>query len=93
MDAYMRLSRHFGRRQNYCANCHGYGLLASGHIDVVVEANLGVYDYMAVVPVVEGAGGKISDWDGNALSLNSDGRVLATGDPARHAEALAILAG
>lgn len=93
MDAYRRLSGYFGRRQNFCTNCHGYGLLASGHIDVVVEANTGVYDVMAVVPVVEGAGGKITDWDGNALTMESGGTVLATGDPARHAEALAVLAG
>ena len=93
MDSYLRLSKYFGRRQNFCTNCHGYGLLASGHIDVVVEANTGIYDFMAVVPVVEGAGGKITDWDGNALTLTSNGTVLATGDPTRHAEALAILAG
>jgi fructose-1,6-bisphosphatase/inositol monophosphatase family enzyme len=42
------------------------------------------YDYCALVPVVEGAGGKISDWAGRPLTLNSDGRVLAVGDPALH---------
>jgi inositol-phosphate phosphatase / L-galactose 1-phosphate phosphatase / histidinol-phosphatase len=92
-DAYTRLARNFGRRQIFSGNCVAAGLLASGHIDVMVESNNGVYDFMALVPVVEGAGGRITDWHGNALSMESDGTVLATGDPTLHDEALAILAG
>ncbi len=75
----------------YGADCYAYGLLASGHTDVVVEADLKPYDYAALVPVVEGAGGIITDWDGKPLTLSSDGRVVAAGDPAIHAQALAIL--
>lgn len=91
-DAYTRLATNFGRRQIFSGNCVAAGLLASGHIDVMVESNNGIYDFMALVPVVEGAGGKITDWDGNVLSMDSDGTVLATGDPSLHDQALAILA-
>lgn len=75
----------------YGADCYAYGLLASGHTDVVVEADLKPYDYAALVPVVEGAGGIITDWDGKPLTLASDGRVVAAGDPRIHAEVLGIL--
>ena len=63
------------------ADCYAYGLLASGFIDLVVEGGLKPYDYCALVPVIEGAGGVITDWHGKALDLNSDGRVIACGDP------------
>jgi histidinol phosphatase-like enzyme (inositol monophosphatase family) len=63
-------------------DCHNYGLLASGHLDLVVEAGLKLHDYAALVPVVEGAGGRMTDWQGESLSAASDGRVIAAGDPA-----------
>ena len=90
-DAYTRLAAYFGRRQIFSGNCVAYGLLASGHIDVVVEANNGIYDFMALVPIIEGAGGRITDWNGDALCMNSDGTTLATGDAALHDQAVAIL--
>ncbi|MFI4987888.1 MAG: histidinol-phosphatase [Alphaproteobacteria bacterium] len=74
-------------------DCYGYGLLSSGFADLVVEGGLKVYDYCALIPVIEGAGGVVSDWQGRALGLASDGRVLAAGDAESHAEALALLAG
>lgn len=46
----------------YGCDCYAYGLLASGYCDVVVEADMKAYDYMAHVPIVEGAGGVITDW-------------------------------
>jgi fructose-1,6-bisphosphatase/inositol monophosphatase family enzyme len=58
-----------------------YGLLACGYMDVTIEANLSPYDFAALVPIVEGAGGKICDWQGNDLTLKSDGKVIALGDP------------
>lgn len=64
----------------YGADCYAYGLLANGSCDLVVEAQMGVYDYCALVPVVQGAGGVMSDWQGEPLGLKSDGRVLAAGD-------------
>jgi histidinol-phosphatase len=66
----------------YGADCYAYGLLAAGFVDLVVEVGLKPYDFCALVPVIEGAGGEISDWRGEALTLASDGRVLAAGDPA-----------
>ena len=50
------------------------------------------YDYMALVPVVEGAGGKVSDWAGEPLNLNSDGSTIAAGDARLHAEVVSVLA-
>ena len=72
-------------------DCHNYGLLASGHLDLVVEAGLKLHDYAALVPVVEGAGGRMTDWAGGPLDRHSDGRVIATGDPALLAAAAAAL--
>ena len=73
------------------ADCYAYGLLASGFVELVAEAQLQPYDYLALAPVVEGAGGVITDWSGNPLDLRSGDRVLAAANPALHAGALAIL--
>lgn len=64
----------------YGGDCHNYGLLASGHLDLVVEAGLQLYDFAALVPVIEGAGGRMTDWQGRSLGRDSDGRVVAAGD-------------
>jgi inositol-phosphate phosphatase/L-galactose 1-phosphate phosphatase/histidinol-phosphatase len=77
----------------YGADCYAYGLLANGRVDIVCEASTQAYDYCALVPVVEGAGGVISDWQGKPLGLDSDGRILAAGDQAAHAAAMKALAG
>jgi histidinol phosphatase-like enzyme (inositol monophosphatase family) len=74
-------------------DCYAYGLLASGHVDLVVENSLKLYDFAALVPVVKGAGGLITDWKGRELDMRSDGSVLAAGDPAIHRAAAAVLAG
>jgi inositol-phosphate phosphatase / L-galactose 1-phosphate phosphatase / histidinol-phosphatase len=75
------------------ADLYAYGLLARGRVDFVCEASLQAYDFCAVVPVVVGAGGIVSDWDGRPLHIRSEGRVLAAGDPRAHRAALAALAG
>ena len=69
-------------------DCHNYGLLAAGHLDLVMEEGLKPYDWAALVPVVQGAGGLITDWRGQPLTLASEGRVLAAGDPRIHREVL-----
>ncbi|HEV8016026.1 MAG TPA: histidinol-phosphatase [Stellaceae bacterium] len=74
------------------ADCYAYGLLASGFIDLVVEASLKPHDFCALLPIVEGAGGKMRDWQGRALTLESDGRVIASGDPKLLAKAQTVLA-
>ncbi len=63
-------------------DCYNYALLAAGHIDLVLEEGLKLYDFAALVPVIEGAGGRMCDWRGQPLQAGSDGRVIATGDPA-----------
>jgi histidinol phosphatase-like enzyme (inositol monophosphatase family) len=69
-------------------DCHNYGLLAAGHLDLVMEENLKPYDWAALVPIIQGAGGLITDWRGKPLTLASEGRVLAAGDRRVLAEAL-----
>jgi inositol-phosphate phosphatase/L-galactose 1-phosphate phosphatase/histidinol-phosphatase len=64
-------------------DCYNYACLASGHLDVVVEAGLKLHDFAALVPVVEGAGGRMCDWQGDPLTADSKGEVIAAGDPAR----------
>ncbi|MBI3446454.1 MAG: histidinol-phosphatase [Magnetospirillum sp.] len=81
------------KRVRYGCDCYAYALAASGFVDLVVEAGLKPYDYSALVPVVEGAGGIMTDWSGNPLTIHSDGRVCAAGDRRVHAEALRVLAG
>lgn len=72
-------------------DCYAYGLLARGGVDLVVEAGLGIYDFTALVPVVEGAGGTIHDWQGKALTTDSPGFVIAAGDARMAAAAVAAL--
>jgi fructose-1,6-bisphosphatase/inositol monophosphatase family enzyme len=74
-------------------DCYAYGLLASGHVDLVVENDLKLYDFAALVPVIAGAGGLITDWHGKPLDMRSDGSVLAAGDAAVHRAALDVLTG
>lgn len=72
-------------------DCYPYGLMACGWLDVIVEQGLAPHDFAALAPVVTGAGGWIGDWEGRPLTLESDGRILALGDPALKDEALALL--
>ena len=80
------------RRMVMGGDCYNYALLASGHIDLVCEAGLKLHDWAALVPVVEGAGGTMADWNGDPLNADSDGRVLALGDPARLDDVVEALA-
>ena len=73
-------------------DCHNYGQVAAGHLDLVVESGLKIYDWAALVPVVTGAGGVMTDWAGAALRQGSDGRVVAAGDARVADEARGILA-
>ena len=88
VDGYMRLALAVSGgnlRQGpvYGGDCYNYALIASGQLDVVCEAGLALHDFAALVPVVEGAGGRMCDWQGDPLSAASTGQVLAIGDPAR----------
>jgi inositol-phosphate phosphatase / L-galactose 1-phosphate phosphatase / histidinol-phosphatase len=77
--------------RRFGGDCYQYGLLASGHCDLVVECSLKSFDFMALVPVIEGAGGVIRDWEGEPLTQQSDGRVVAAANESLLEQALAIL--
>jgi len=83
-----------GRRaalRRYGGDCYLYGMLASGWCELVIEVQLKAHDFMAVIPVVEGAGGRISDWQGAPLSTASTGRVVAAANETLWREAVAAL--
>jgi len=77
----------------YGGDCYTYAQLAAGFVDVVIESGLQIYDFCALVPVIEEAGGIVTDWRGAALTLGSDGTILACGDARTHAEILELLDG
>jgi histidinol phosphatase-like enzyme (inositol monophosphatase family) len=79
-------------RTTWGGDCYGYGLVALGMLDVVAETDLKVWDWAALVPIVEGAGGRMIGWNGEALRPGGDGRVLAVGDAGLAAEAVTLLA-
>lgn len=72
-------------------DCYAHGLLALGAVDLVAETTYKIWDWAAIVPVVEGAGGVMTDWSGRPLRPGADGSVLAAGSATLHAEALAVL--
>jgi len=72
------------RFRRFGGDCYSYAMLATGKIDAVIEAGLKPYDYLPVAPIVTGAGGVMTDWLGNPLTPESDGRVIAAATPALH---------
>ena len=76
-------------------NCHAFAQLACGFVDVALEAGVGVYDYCALVPIVENAGGVMTGWRGEPLTIEpaAGGRILASGNRVLHEAAMACLAG
>ncbi|MFN6933665.1 MAG: inositol monophosphatase family protein [Tsuneonella sp.] len=80
------------KRMVWGGDCYNYGLVASGQLDLVCEAGLKLHDFAALVPVVEGAGGTMADWNGEPLHSGSEGHVIALGDPARLEEVVEALA-
>ena len=79
------------RFRNFGADCYAYGLLASGHTDIVMESDMANHDFLALVPVIEGSGGCITDWEGNPLDFFSGRQVLATANPTLHQECLSLI--
>ena len=80
------------RKIIYGGDCYNYGLVASGHVDVVCEAGLKLHDFAALAPIVDGAGGMMCDWNGEPLHAESGGHVLAIGDQARVDDVLEAIA-
>lgn len=77
------------RLARYGADCYAYCMLASGSIDLVIEADLNVYDIAALIPLIRDAGGLVTDWQGNPDPWGGD--VIAAANPEIHAAALALL--
>jgi myo-inositol-1(or 4)-monophosphatase len=78
------------RLTRYGGDCYAYCMVAAGYIDLVIEAGLKQHDIVALIPIIEGAGGIVTDWSGG--SATKGGRILAAGDRRVHAEALRLLA-
>jgi myo-inositol-1(or 4)-monophosphatase len=82
VESEVRLSRYGG-------DCYSYCMLAAGHLDVVIETELKPYDIAALIPIVTGAGGIVTTWDGGPAQ--NGGRILAAGDARVHEAALKLL--
>jgi myo-inositol-1(or 4)-monophosphatase len=79
------------RRNYWGGDCYAFGLLALGQIDVIVECDLKPWDWAALLPVIQGAGGRVTDWQGNSPRSDGDGRVIAVGDPGLLTEVISAL--
>ena len=79
------------RLSRYGGDCYSYAMVAAGHIDLVIETEIKPYDIAALIPVINGAGGIITTWEGAPAS--NGGRIIAAGDKRVYAEAMKMLAG
>ena len=79
------------RLTRFGGDCYSYALLAMGHVDVIVECALEPYDIQALIPIVQGAGGLLTDWRGGNAAAG--GRVVASANRQLHDAALALLDG
>ncbi len=89
LDALRRLESQ-ARLTRYGVDCYAFAMLAAGHVDCVVESGVKPHDVVALIPIVEGAGGVMTDWRGGDAAKGGD--VIACGDRRLHEEALARLA-
>ena len=87
-EPYEHLSR-AARLRRFGGDCYNYCLLALGHIDLVVETGLKPFDILPLIPIIERAGGVVSNWEGG--DPREGGRILAAGDPHLHSTAVEIL--
>ncbi len=77
------------RLARYGVDCYAYCMVGSGQADLVVETGLKSYDIVALIPIIEGAGGRVTTWEGTSAA--SGGRIAASGDPRLHEQVLAML--
>lgn len=80
-----------GRIMRLGYDCYPHALLAAGNVDLVIDFDLKPYDYFSLIPVVEGAGGVITDWQGQPLNMESNGQVVSAATHELHQQALALL--
>jgi myo-inositol-1(or 4)-monophosphatase len=90
LEALRRLEAE-ARLVRYGCDCYAFAMLAAGHVDCVVETGLKSYDVVALMPIIEGAGGIITTWEGGNAAAGGD--IIASGDERLHALALARLKG
>jgi histidinol phosphatase-like enzyme (inositol monophosphatase family) len=76
----------------YGGDCYSYAQVAMGFLDAVIDEKMNLHDFAALIPIIEGAGGKITDWAGKPLGLKEKSPVIATGDARLHNELIAMLA-
>jgi myo-inositol-1(or 4)-monophosphatase len=88
LEAFSRVKSRV-RMVRYGGDCYGYCLLAAGFVDVVIETGLKPHDIVALIPIIERAGGRISTWEGK--EARAGGRIVATGDPRLHDRILRVL--
>jgi myo-inositol-1(or 4)-monophosphatase len=79
------------RLSRYGGDCYAYCMLAAGHVDLVIETELKPYDVLPLVPIIVGAGGMITSWEGGAP--HAGGRIIAAGDKRMHKAAMELLKG
>jgi myo-inositol-1(or 4)-monophosphatase len=79
------------RLSRYGGDCYAYCMVAAGHIDLVIETEIKPHDIAALIPIITGAGGEITTWEGG--SAEKGGRIVAAGDRRVHAAAMAVLTG
>ena len=72
-------------------DCYAYGLLLLGKIDLIVEADLKPWDYMAQIPLIKELGGNITDWEGKDLNINSKGKIIASMSMNHHKKLIKFL--
>jgi myo-inositol-1(or 4)-monophosphatase len=77
------------RLTRYGGDCYSYCMLAAGHLDLVIETELKPYDIAALIPIITGAGGVVTNWEG--APAQNGGRIIAAGDPRVHEAALKLL--
>jgi myo-inositol-1(or 4)-monophosphatase len=90
LDGFLRVENSV-RLTRFGCDCYAYCMLAAGQIDLVIEAGLKPYDIVPLVPIIEGAGGIVTDWQGNPPTAG--GAVIAAGDKRLHEAALKLLVG
>jgi len=81
--------RHAVKMSRFGGDCYAYCMLASGFVDLVVESDLQAYDIQPLIPIIEAAGGIVSNWSGEPLTAG--GQVIAAGDSSVHEAAVALL--
>lgn len=89
-EGYERIRRQ-SKYYRYGGDCYMYGMAASGFIDIVIEDTLKTHDYMALIPVIEGAGGKITDKYGKKINLLSEGSVVVSANEELHNKVINII--